>query len=375
MENRISIRENLFDLFRIHALEEGYMKNPPNYSNPNNEVESIRKNMILHGYTIPDLFSMLTHFFLLYDKIEMPFDSFGGDIKNSDLASMLETSPYFPISDFETVWNDPLQVRSIPNELAITLKPYVINACMNDDRYEFISDYCKKTAKSVKDLYGYIYDRCYNKKQFVENDIFESDIQELYRTYNNQMPVFVPETEYIYYASNCVEHYLRELLLIRDLALEGPRDFYAPSFSNYNSSVNINDAYCILKNQISMIMDVQPAFSSLKEIIDFRKKNQRGLELLRDEVSQLEALLRQGDNQTAIQKAINDVRSANQSLLKNTTAKKIAKIATYISVPISLLEFFTFGTSYSMAIGVVGTTAQWISDKNDAKQDWLFVAR
>ena len=107
----------------------------------------------------------------------------------------------------------------------------------------------------------------------------------------------------------------------------------------------------------------------------FRKKNQRGLELLRDEVSQLEALLRQGDNQTAIQKAINDVRSANQSLLKNTTAKKIAKIATYISVPISLLEFFTFGTSYSMAIGVVGTTAQWISDKNDAKQDWLFVAR
>ena len=124
-----------------------------------------------------------------------------------------------------------------------------------------------------------------------------------------------------------------------------------------------------------MIMEEQPAFESLTDILRFREKKSTDIKLLRDEVSALESLLVQGEREQAIQKAINDVRSANQSLIKNTVAKKTARIATYLSVPISVLEYLTFGTPYSILIAVVGTTAQWIQDQSDSKSNWLFVAR
>ena len=81
------------------------------------------------------------------------------------------------------------------------------------------------------------------------------------------------------------------------------------------------------------------------------------------------------ENEKALQKAILDIRLANEALIKNTMAKNVAKIATYIAVPISIAELLTFGTSFSTLIGVVGSVAQLKTDLDSKQSDWLFVAR
>ena len=130
-------------------------------------------------------------------------------------------------------------------------------------------------------------------------------------------------------------------------------DYYSKIFSNFSTETNLNAAYAIIKTQISHIIEQQPAFESLLEIIKFRKKRAKAIHDLREEVSALEQLIKEGEHEVALQKAIRDVRLANEALIKNTAAKRTAQIATYISVPISLVEHFFFGTSFSTIIGVL----------------------
>lgn len=375
MENKIAITDDLSTLFFALTLEEGLWNNHPAAKR---RAEFLRQELRMDGHNTADLFSLLTHFLLLYDKIEMPYFKIEhSSINSKDIKSLIEARPIMPVWLTKKPWDKPFQKEYIPDELAINVKPFVINACMNEYHDEFFSKYAIETVGSVDNLYSYIFDRYYYRKLFKENSRIESDINEMFLVLEKRFPSldYFPDLETVWNAFDSVEKHLREFLIIRYLAKEGPRDFYTPSFSNYHNSLNVNDAYCIVKNQISMIMDEQPAFDSLTDILRFRDQKHRDIKLLRDEVSTLEALLIQGEKEQAIQKAINDVRSANQSLIKNTAAKKTARIATYLSVPVSLLELYTFGTSYSICIGAVGTAAQFITDYNDSKNNWLFVAR
>ncbi len=122
-------------------------------------------------------------------------------------------------------------------------------------------------------------------------------------------------------------------------------------------------------------MTLQPAFTSLTEVLSFRKKKWRDIVALQNEISNIEELLRTGGTEAAINQAVKDVKLANEALIRGNTTKKTAQIATYLSVPISLLEFLTFGTSFSMTISVVGTMAQLKSDLENRQSNWLFVAR
>lgn len=373
MNNKIAITNDIADLFIALSLKENFCWNL-NHKGDVGHAEYIIENLTNQNCNISDLFSMLTHFLILYDKIELPIINnaytLSGEItscaklKNDLLCWGFEARP----------WN-PNQT-SFSDEIAVQLKPYVISACMSLPSPKFLSLYASQNCESIEHLYNYMFDRLYNKESVVKlNAVIEDDfVSMLGHYYCSEIEPGSAENCILIVFGRIIAS-LKQLVLFRDLCKEEICDFYSPYFSGFHTATNTNDAYCILKNQISMIIDEQPAFDSLTDILRFRERRHRDIKLLRDEVSALNSLLNEGKEEQAIQKAIQDVRHANQALIKNTVAKKTARIVTYSSVPISLLEMFTFGTSYSMLIGVVGTSAQLIADYNDSKNNWLFVAR
>lgn len=373
MERKIAITNDLAEVFVTCSLNENYCDFIDGKHNKERYNYQLRKLADLR-INFEDSFSALSHLLLLYDQIELPtmhpIYTLHGDISSIAEIRGDEDSVLFGISFLPL----PLELY-YPKENAANIRPLVINACMKKPVPPYLNKYAIETKGSVENLYCYMYDRRHKRNDFSRNNRIEFDLQADDKIWQRRLSEVNSDEYSACLANEYVHQVLFELLQIRKIAQEEPCDFYTPLFSNFHSEINLNDAYCILKNQISMIMDEQPAFDSLTEILRFRESRHRDIKLLRDEVSALDTLLVQGEREQAIQKAIQDVRSANQSLIKNTVAKKTARIATYLSVPISLLELYTFGTSYSIAIGAVGTTAQFIADRSDSKNNWLFVAR
>lgn len=377
MEKRIVVSDDLVSLFLSLSLKEGYYT----FYYQNADLSTTQSAHIINilreeGKSIPDMFSMLSHLLLLYEGIDIPISN--NQIYPVHLCGSITSAAR--IISGKPSWHHgayplPLKEDVFNNKLAIAFKPLVINYCMNTASLPYLTDLAVKTTGSVEGLYSYVYDWFYNNNALKRNDYLDYLLDIIptiaYKTTQNE----TNDHHKIFKVYSDIHNSLLELLLLHQIAQEGPYDFYTPAFSNFYTTPNADDAYCILKTQISMIMEEQPAFESLTDILRFREKKSTDIKLLRDEVSALESLLVQGEREQAIQKAINDVRSANQSLIKNTVAKRTARIATYLSVPISVLEYFTFGTPYSILIGVVGTTAQWIQDQSDSKSNWLFVAR
>ena len=372
MEKKIVLTDDLANLFLTLSLKEGYCEAEMCDPYLNIRVSFTQNFLTTESCLYYDQFSMLSHLLLLYDKIELL--TYNNDYSlHKNIKSIAEIKRDMPrdmyhshLMTYESVF--------LPNELAVHLKPHIIHACMKfptPKEFPDFNKYAIESAGSVEEYYSYMYDRIYNEPHLKINPRIESNLLPS----NSSLDFSKPEEALAFIVHKRIEYCFKQFLLLQKLAFEGPRDFYSPFFTNFHSAINTNDAYCILKTQISMIMDEQPAFESLTDILRFRERKHSDIKLLRDEVLTLESLLIQGEREEAIQKAIKDVRSANQSLIKNTAAKKTARIATYLSVPVSLLELFTSGTSFSILIGVVGTTAQWIADKNDSKNNWLFVAR
>lgn len=372
MEKRITISGDLATLFVFHLAEENYGSFYPGLKRDDTYRYLISKGHLKTSDST--LSSTLTQLLILYDKIEIPF--FYNTIFLKENAELFvevthDHTQWLEESSFEFIF--PKEYFPIEPSL---IKPMIVNGCVNKSSIPALCSYAERKIGSLQDLYSYMFDQFYNTEKLEINYDILNGLEYLFYYYNGGGYYgYKDEYEYLSYAVSEMKSCIEELAYYHYLSNKGPRDFYTPCFSSFHTATNTTDAYCIVKNQISMILDEQPAFDSLKDVIAFREKKYHDIANLRNEVSQLETLLKQGENEKAIKKAIIDVRNANQSLLKNTPAKKAARLATYLSVPIALLEMFLFGTSYSMIIGAVGTTAQLIADSNDAKNGWLFVAR
>lgn len=379
MHNRIAITEDLADLFVALSLEENYCTYMGRIDKDNRlyMADYILRNLKNQQGNLSELFSMLTHLLILYDNIELPILNTAFQLKGR-IKSFAEIKNDMPSWFYGRGYPAPFEEDVFPDEQAIPLKPFIINRCLkayNNPRY--LVQFAIRTTGSLKKLYSQIFDRYYNRANLVINPYIELILATNPMHYFNDEEPIEPQSDRacVAMAFNHIQESLRNLMLIQNVVKNDNCDFYTPTFSEFQTATNTNDAYCILKNQISMIIDEQPAFESLTDVLRFRNRHHHDIITLRDEVTTLEALLIQGEKEQAIQKAISDVRSANQALIKNTAVKKTARLATYLSVPISLLELYTFGTSYSIAIGVVGTTTQFMADYNDSKNNWLFVAR
>lgn len=374
MKSQIDITDDLADVFMIQSLREGYCDYlaAKEQDKRNDFANYMIKKGNFDKITYSEKFDRISQLMIMYDKIEFPIANFGFELhgKIEEIANINRDLPIWFYSDRQVTTDE------LSDDDAMKMKPIIMSAIKNINFSDTHVSYAVKRRGSIEELYSTIYDMMYNHKSEVFDEILQEDATIGYGMYSaNEQPNPDSPSAHILYSHKVIMTLVKSMMVYLILNKSGECDYYSKVFTNFNTEINLNVAYGMIKTQLSYIMERQPAFESLSEIMSFRKKKKKAIHDFREEINSLECLLKEGASEVALQKAINDVRFANEVLIKNSPSKKIAQIATYISVPISVIEFLTFGTPFSMVIGVVGTIAQLRADINDRQSDWLFIAR
>lgn len=374
MKAQIDITDDLADVFMIQALREGYCDYLT--AREQNRRDDFANYMIRKGnfdkVTYREKFDRISQLMIMYDKIEFPIANWGFVLhgKIEEIANLNRNLPIWVYSDRQIMTDE------LSDDDAMKMKPIIMSAIKNINFSDSHVLYAVERRGSIEELYSTVYDMMYNHKSGVFDIMLQKDAIIGYSMLSeNEPPDPDSPSAHILYTHRVIITLVKNMAIYLILNNSGKCDYYSKIFTNFNTEINLNVAYGMIKTQLSYIMERQPAFESLSEIMSFRKKKKRAIHDFREEINSLECLLKEGASEAALQKAINDVRFANEILIKNNPSKKIAQIATYISVPISVVELLTFGTPFSMMIGVVGTIAQLKSDINSKQSDWLFVAR
>ena len=374
MKSIIGITNDLADVFLIQALREGYC----NYARRNTQEKRIdfADYLVNKGHYNNDrynsCFDRLSHILLMYDQIELPIMN-DGFILTGEIEKIATISDYLPKWCFST---EQLTTEELSEKDAICIKPIIMSAIKNINFTKPYKQYAIERGGSINGLFSTVYDMMYNHTSGKYSSEIHRDLARGYRILdeNRDFNLDCPES-FILYTYKTVICLVKEFLIYLLINSQNDCDYYSHVFSNFSTGEYVNEAYGIIKTQISNIIDQQPAFESISEILSFKDKKKNAINSLRQEVLCLEALLKEGATEAAIKKAIDDVRLANNALIKNTPAKRIAQIATYITVPIGFLEYLSFGTPFSLLISIVGAIAQLSADRKAKQSEWLFVAR
>lgn len=374
MKKTIGITNDLADIFVIQALKEGYCNNLATRTQEARNQHS--EYMIRSGHysdaMFQEGFDRLSQLLIMYDNITLPILNCGYNLqgKITDIAQIDHSMP------IEFYSNDQLDIDELSDKQATAWKPIVMSAIKN---IRFNSDYiayAEKQSGSIEGFYSYMFDQMYNHANASYNPEIEKDSLSAYCLLAENNPLDYPCVEsYILYTHRVLITMIKELMLYFKLSKNKECDYYSTIFNNFSTATKTNEAYVIVREKISDILTLQPAFNSLSEILTFRKKKRKDIAALRNEIFNIEELLRTGGTESAIKQAAKDVKLANEALIRGNASKRTAQIATYLSVPISLMELLTFGTSFSMSISIVGTIAQLKSDLDNRHSNWLFVAR
>lgn len=374
MKTKIDITDDLADIFMIQALREGYCDYfTAREQNERNEFANCMfEKGKLDKITYREKFDIISQLMILYDRIEFPIANLGfalhGQIEQ--VANLNRNLPEWFYSEHQVMTDE------LSNDNAMTIKPIIMSAIKNINFSDAHVSYATERRGSIEELYSTVYDMMYNHQSGIVDIVLEKDAIIGYGLLSENKPLSPNSpSAHILYTHKVIITLVKNIMVYLILNKRDKCDYYSSVFTNFNTEINLSVAYGMIKTQLSYIMDQQPAFESLSEIMSFRKKKKKAIHDFREEINSLECLLKEGASEAALQKAINDVRYANEILIKNSPSKKIAQIATYISVPISVVELLTFGTPFSMIIGVAGTIAQLKSDMDSKQSDWLFVAR
>ena len=374
MKAQIGITDDLADVFIIQTLKEGYCNSlgVNTQEQRNGHAEYLLHKTRFDKAAYREKFDRLSQLMIMYDEIELPILNNFYEL-NGRIEQVAKIRKDLPVWFYTT---EQLDRDQLSDDDAMKLKPLIMSAIKNIKFRDYYIQYAIEHQGSVENLYSVVYDMMYNHKSGIFDDLLNMEASREYSMIVDNIQPDPNSPEYCaIYTQDVVISLVKKLILYFTLNKVCECDYYSKSFTNFSTETNVNAAYGMVKTQISHIMGKQPAFENLSEIMDFKKNKKRAIHDLREEISSLEELLKEGASETALQKAINDVRSANEALIKNSPAKRIAQIATYISVPISVVELLTFGTPFSMIIGVVGAMAQLKADMNCKQSDWLFVAK
>lgn len=168
-------------------------------------------------------------------------------------------------------------------------------------------------------------------------------------------------------------HYTNELILnieyssLKDLVISGSH----MNYKNFSYDEKELTCYKILKITVNDYYAKTPVFANINEMIRFKEKNRTGIISLRNEISNLEVELRNFNNELVIRKAEEDVAKAQKALLLNSQFNKIAKSATYLSVPIGVIDAMLNGSYLGFSLSIVGTIATALNDLNALRNNWI----
>lgn len=317
-------------------------------------------------------FNQLSNLLVMYDNISFPIINQAFSLTEK-IGYFVEICQLMP-SEFYS--NRQLEICELSNEQAIIWKPVLMSSIKNISFSDYYCHFAKERAGTVENYISEMFDQFYHRIDFQPNLQMYLELSTAFGM-NAEGNIFDYNcTEgCVLFTANLIINLMKELMIYTKFNENNEYDYYSKIFDNFSTTNAVTDAYGIVRTQISNILSLQPVFSNLNEIWSFKKRKKREIQDLRDEISNLECIIRTNGHENAIQKAIKDIRTANETLIKGTAAKKIAQIATYISVPIGMMELYKFGTSFSMLISAVGAIAQAKADIECRKSDWLFIAR
>lgn len=135
------------------------------------------------------------------------------------------------------------------------------------------------------------------------------------------------------------------------------------------------DAYGILRSCYEEAIGELPKLRSLKEVLQLKERRANDISRLRSVLSEIEHCLEHGETTTA-KLAMRSIRKAARDLTRGTTASKVSRWATYLSLPIGIIEAcLALPPVAGITFASVGAASTLTSDVVKSKNKWLQVVR
>lgn len=302
MKSQIDITDDLADVFMIQSLREGYCDYlaAKEQDKRNDFANYMIKKGNFDKITYREKFDRISQLMIMYDKIEFPIANFGFELhgKIEEIANINRDLPIWLYSDRQVTTDE------LSDDDAMKMKPIIMSAIKNINFSDTHVSYAVKRRGSIKELYSTIYDMMYNHKSEVFDEILQEDATIGYGMYSaNEQPNPDSPSAHILYSHKVIMTLVKSMMVYLILNKSGECDYYSKVFTNFNTEINLNVAYGMIKTQLSYIMERQPAFESLSEIISFRKRKKKAIHDFREEINSLECLLKEGASEVALQKA------------------------------------------------------------------------
>lgn len=129
--------------------------------------------------------------------------------------------------------------------------------------------------------------------------------------------------------------------------------------------------YNILRIEYEKIVSYLPQFDSLSELLHFKEKRKKDVIRFRHVLNEMEDVFRNNGKEDAIKSSINSIQKANKELCWATKLGKISKLATYISLPVGILESIHNNSFIGLTVTATGYLTQLLSDRKQKRNNWL----
>ena len=147
-------------------------------------------------------------------------------------------------------------------------------------------------------------------------------------------------------------------------------------FNGFIEESKAVESYNILRIAADDIMGATPVFGNLYEMFKFKERNRTAINTLKNEIDCLENELRNHGEKAALLKAINDIKKANESLIKNSLASKISKATFILSLPAAIASYLLkMDELLTLSIGSVGAISTLLNKKITNKNNWVEIIR
>ncbi|WDE02143.1 hypothetical protein [Thalassomonas actiniarum] len=333
--------------------------------------------------------------FLLFDRITLIDADFG-----FDYSKLKETG----LIDVITLWEEPLLLGQNDWDLAtrnyaMYLKPMIIPGLISflekDERYALK----RRFGLTPKTFFSAFFDMCilpehtsYDIETFKKVDQYIIEHTEARYIKNKEMwdsNSISKDQAYeriISWWSYHVTESVGKLMTLIDISNQQNtivvqnefRELDSPinGMKNIHSNIDMTmEAYGILKMSCEQLIGALPKIGTIQDVLRIKEKRSKDIQRLRTALNEVEYSLKNGETH-ALRKANKIIAGAAKELNKGFELQKVSKWSTYMSLPISGIEYlFGLPPISGISVGVIGAASTAYSNQLVGKNDWMSVIR
>lgn len=163
------------------------------------------------------------------------------------------------------------------------------------------------------------------------------------------------------------------ILMQSDFCLENLESDYGTFVGN--EVTNLLEGYQILRISLEESIGTLPHLKTIDDVLRLKEKKSRDIKRLRCVLSEITNDLRSGRGH-ALKRAQYEIKQATKELNFGTKVSKISKWATYLSLPIGVIEsIYSLPPIMGLTTGAVGAATTLSPDLIKKKNNWIQVVR